>query len=85
AMIRLVGNALDPTDYTRVDDWIRRLKLWMNNGLEKLYLFPHEPGDVEAAKMGIYIIEQLNLHLRQNLRIPGIPGASSTGQISLFG
>lgn len=85
AMIRLVGNALDKTDYERADAWVDRLKLWVNNGLEKLYLFPHEPGDVEAAKMGTYLVEQLNLKLKQELRIPGIPDTSSSGQISLFG
>ncbi len=33
AFIRFVGNNLHPSDYTRVDDWVKRLKKWMNSGL----------------------------------------------------
>jgi uncharacterized protein YecE (DUF72 family) len=32
AFIRYVGNSLHPTDYTRVDEWISRMKGWLDKG-----------------------------------------------------
>jgi len=37
AFIRFVGNGLHPTDYTRVDAWVQRIKSWMENGIQKVY------------------------------------------------
>jgi uncharacterized protein YecE (DUF72 family) len=34
AFIRYVGNSLHPTDYTRVDAWIDRIKYWLDKGLQ---------------------------------------------------
>ncbi|MDB5010289.1 MAG: hypothetical protein JWQ06_1078, partial [Mucilaginibacter sp.] len=34
AFIRFVGNSLDPTDYTRVDEWVDRIKHWRELGLQ---------------------------------------------------
>ncbi len=28
AFIRFVGNSLHPTDYTRVDEWVKRIQQW---------------------------------------------------------
>lgn len=83
AMIRLVGNELDPTDFARADAWVERLSLWVDNGLENLYLFPHQPEDPQAADFGKYIIERLNQEFELGLAIPGIPQAPGN-QMSLF-
>ncbi|MEO0897946.1 MAG: DUF72 domain-containing protein [Bacteroidota bacterium] len=83
AMIRLVGNSLHPTDYNRFDQWLERLALWVDNGLEELYIFPHEPEDPKASDYGKYMIEGLNKEFGLGLTIPGIPDESA-GQMSLF-
>jgi len=35
--IRYVGNSLHASDYTRIDEWIKRMKYWLDKGLEELY------------------------------------------------
>ncbi|MEJ8804428.1 DUF72 domain-containing protein [Pontibacter sp. H249] len=60
AMVRFVGNGLHPTDYTRIDDWVQRLKVWFENGLRQLYFFVHEPDNTLAPELETYLVEQLN-------------------------
>lgn len=60
AMIRFVGNGLHPTDYTRIDAWVERLKVWIDNGLRQLYFFVHEPDNVASPALAAYFINQLN-------------------------
>ena len=83
AMIRLVGNGLVPTDYTRVDAWINRLEQWVAQGLKRVYLFMHEPDDTFAPDIGTYAIEQLNQRFSLDLPLPGIPKDSGP-QMTLF-
>ncbi|MEM6800924.1 MAG: DUF72 domain-containing protein [Bacteroidota bacterium] len=83
AMIRLVGNSLHPTDFERSDAWLERIQLWVENGLQKLYLFPHEPGDVMAMDLGAYWIEKLNQRFGLKLNTPGVPRQEGD-QMSLF-
>lgn len=60
AMVRFVGNGLHPTDYTRIDDWVQRLKTWFENGLRQLYFFVHEPDNTLAPELETYLVQQLN-------------------------
>ncbi|MEM7371612.1 MAG: DUF72 domain-containing protein [Bacteroidota bacterium] len=83
AMLRFVGNSLHPTDYTRWDAWMDRLAVWVDNGLETLYVFAHEPGDLLASQLGSHMIEKLNERFGLDLAIPGIKEEQG-GQMSLF-
>ena len=38
AFIRYVG-ANHESDYSRLDDWVKRIKAWRKEGLNELYLF----------------------------------------------
>ncbi|WP_299817974.1 DUF72 domain-containing protein [uncultured Pontibacter sp.] len=60
AMVRFVGNGLHPTDYTRIDAWVQRLKEWFDNGLRQLYFFVHEPDNTLAPELEAYLVQQLN-------------------------
>ncbi len=61
AFIRFIANEGHPSDHARADDWIRRLKTWMDAGLETLYLFIHSGGDNDVApELAAYWIRQLN-------------------------
>ena len=62
AFIRFVGNGLHPTDYTRVDDWVQRIKKWMESGIEKVYFFMHQHEEIHSPELCKYVIEQLNKH-----------------------
>ncbi|NEM96485.1 DUF72 domain-containing protein [Pontibacter burrus] len=70
AMIRFVGNGLHPTDYSRIDAWVQRLKLWFDSGLQQLYFFVHEPDNTLAPELAIYLIGQLNEVCGLNLKVP---------------
>lgn len=82
AMIRLVGNQLNPSDYTRSDAWLERIRLWIDHGLETLYVFPHQPSDRMASDLGDYLINTLNETSRQ--QISGSNGINLGGQLNLF-
>ena len=50
-LIRFVGNGLHPTDYSRVEDWARRLSDWFRQGLREVYFFCHEPDNLLAPDL----------------------------------
>lgn len=62
AFIRFEGNDLHPTDYTRVDAWIQRIKKWMETGLSRVYFFMHQNEEVHSPVLAKYAIQQFNKH-----------------------
>ncbi|WP_375443894.1 DUF72 domain-containing protein [uncultured Fibrella sp.] len=69
--LRFIANEGHPTDYTRTDEWIQRLKSWFDKGLQTAYLFVHGGGDNDTAPELIrYWVRQLNEHCGLNLREP---------------
>ncbi|MCC9167337.1 DUF72 domain-containing protein [Pontibacter harenae] len=70
AMVRFVGNGLHPTDYTRIDAWVERLKVWFDLGLQKLYFFVHEPDNTASPELATYLINKLNEVCEFDLRPP---------------
>lgn len=70
AFIRFVGNDLHPTDYTRIDAWAKRIKTWMDAGLQRLYFFLHENEEVHSPVIAKYAIQQFNRHCGTNLAEP---------------
>ncbi|HEX8357808.1 MAG TPA: DUF72 domain-containing protein [Segetibacter sp.] len=60
AFIRFVGNSLDPSDYLRIDDWVNRIKYWLDNGLEELYFFMHMHDEAYSPELSVYLIDKLN-------------------------
>lgn len=70
AFIRFVGNSLDPTDYTRIDDWVLRIKQWLNSGLEELYFFMHMHDEAFSPELSSYLIQKLNKECNLSLQDP---------------
>lgn len=68
--IRFVGNSLHPTDYTRIDDWVQRIKQWMKEGLQTCYFFMHQHEELHSPELIKYLIEQLNKHCGTELEPP---------------
>jgi uncharacterized protein YecE (DUF72 family) len=69
-ILRFVGNGLHPTDYTRTDEWVERLKTYFEQGLQTAYLFIHEPNNIKAPEMAAYWLQELNKKLKINLKSP---------------
>lgn len=70
AFIRFVGNELHPTDYTRIDDWVNRIKLWLDEGLQSLYFFIHQHNRALAPVLNKYLVEKLNAVCHLHLPVP---------------
>lgn len=61
AFVRFLGNNLHPTDYTRIDAWIIRIKHWLQQGLQELYFFMHHPEEEGAPELIDYMAQRLQL------------------------
>lgn len=84
-LVRFVGNNLHPTDFSRIDDWVNRLTNWFANGLRQVYFFTHEPDNLHAPDLAIYLLEKLEKAGGIETRGPKIIGQDSAGQqMSLF-
>lgn len=70
AFIRYVGNSLHPTDYTRTDTWIERMKYWLDKGLEELYFFMHMHDETYSPELTVYLVDKLNAACGLNLQKP---------------
>lgn len=69
AFIRYVG-ANHSSDYTRLDDWIERIKKWRKAGLQKLYFFVHQNLEKESPLLSAYFVEKMNKEFDLSLKIP---------------
>lgn len=69
AFIRFVGNGGTSlqSDKMRVDEWVQRLKIWLDSGLEKVYFFLHQHDEADTPVIADYTIEQFNRHLGSKL------------------
>jgi uncharacterized protein YecE (DUF72 family) len=70
AFIRFVGNRLHPSDYTRIDDWVQRIKKWTMNGLQTIYFFMHQPKDIDAPILLRYLIKEINKYCHTSIPLP---------------
>lgn len=83
-LIRFVGNALHPTDFSRTRAWAERLAYWAEKGLEEAYFFGHEPDNLLAPELAAFAVQTFCQHLpNAQLRgpTPEIPPAQ---QMTLF-
>ncbi len=74
AFIRFVGNGLHQTDYTRVDDWVKRMKTWIDQGIHALYFFMHQHEEIHSPELCKYVIEQMNLKCGTDIKVPVFVG-----------
>lgn len=81
--IRYVGNSLHPTDYTRIDAWIDRVKYWLDNGMEELYFFMHMHDEAYSPELTVYMVDKLNAATGLNLQKPVFVTMQQQG--NLFG
>lgn len=70
AFIRFVGNSLHPTDYSRIDEWVARIKQWRDMGLQSVWFFMHQHDERYSPELADYVVERINKELGMNLRRP---------------
>lgn len=58
--IRYVGNSLHPSDYTRIDAWIKRMKYWMESGMKEIYFFMHMHDEATSPELTVYLVDKMN-------------------------
>ena len=68
AFFRYVG--AHKSDYTRLDDWVERLKIWKELGIKEIDFFVHQNIEKESPLLSAYFIKKLNSELGYNLNIP---------------
>jgi uncharacterized protein YecE (DUF72 family) len=78
AFIRFVGNDLHPSDYVRVDEWIQRIKKWMDSGLRRVHFFMHQTEEVYSPELARYAILQFNKHCGTEIPEPEFIKPSDT-------
>lgn len=69
AFIRYVG-ANHKSDYSRLEEWVKRLKEWKDQGIKEINFFIHQNIEKESPLLSAYFIKQLNTELGCNLKIP---------------
>jgi hypothetical protein len=74
AFIRFVGNSLHPTDFPRCDEWVRRIKFWLDNGLRELYFFMHMHEEATSPELTVYLVDRLNKECGLELKKPEFVG-----------
>ena len=76
AFVRYVG-ANHASDYTRLDDWVERLKLWKEAGVKEIDFFVHQNIEEVSPLLSAYFIKQLNSELGCSLTVPKMGNASN--------
>ncbi len=79
AFIRYVGSN-HPSDFNRLDDWIKRIISWEKQGLKNLYFFVHQNHEKESPLLAAYFIKNLNAAIGTKIKIASLP---DNGQIGL--
>lgn len=77
--IRFVGNSLHSTDYTRIDEWVQRIKQWADQGLKTCYFFMHQHEELHSPELIKYLIEELNKYIDTGLQPPVLHNQGNSG------
>src|SRR6185437_9782103 len=78
AFVRYVG-ANHESDYSRLDDWLKRIVSWEEKGLERLYFFIHQNLEKASPLLSAHLIEKMNKKMGTKLTIP-VTQAPAKGQ-----
>ena len=83
-LIRFVGNNLHPTDFERIDQWVKRINTWLQSGVTQVYVFTHEPGNLLGPELALYLFKQIQTNCDAITRGPDLNQYKGGEQISLF-
>ncbi|WP_448103488.1 DUF72 domain-containing protein [Pedobacter panaciterrae] len=72
------GNHLE-VDFARIDDWVSRIKQWLDKGLQKAHFMINPIDELNTPELAWYAVDRFNKELNANLRpIRFIPPAEVT-------
>lgn len=77
AFIRYVG-ANHESDYTRLDEWVKRIAQWEKEGLQELYFFVHQNVELASPLLSAYFIKKLNKAIGTDLKVPTLATETPT-------
>lgn len=60
AFVRFVGNSLHASDFPRIDNWAKKIKKWLDAGIEEIYFFMHMHDEGLSPELSRYTVEKLN-------------------------
>jgi hypothetical protein len=63
-------NSLHATDYERMNDWVQRIKFWLDHGIQEIYFFMHMHDETYSPELTQYLTEQLNKICHLQLHVP---------------
>jgi len=72
-MVRFLGANLHPSDWVRLDQWVERITVWMQNGMREVFFMVHEPDNTFSPQAAQYLIHRLNESFREHhldIKIP---------------
>lgn len=81
AFIRYVGANDAKSDRKRLDEWVVRLKSWVEMGIEEIDFFVHQNQELESPLLAAEFIRKLNKALGTKLKVP----MTLDGQEGLYG
>lgn len=84
AMVRFVGNGLHPTDYERIDAWVDRINSWFEMGLHEIFFFTHEPDNILAPELALYLFEKIKNNSTIRVKGPALLDEQDGEQMTLF-
>ena len=76
--------ACTPPIFPRIDEWVDRLGEWYSNGLCSVYFFTHEPDNVLAPELAVYLAEKAKKIGSVKIRGPKLIEESRDKQMTLF-
>lgn len=66
--VRYVG-ANHPSDYSRLHEWVKRLKSWTEQGINKIAFFIHQNEEIESPALARYFIDKLTRKVDSSVSI----------------
>jgi uncharacterized protein YecE (DUF72 family) len=70
AFVRYVGANEPASDRSRLDDWVLRLKTWVELGIKDIHFFIHQNHELESPLLAAHFIRGLNEELGTSLKVP---------------
>jgi uncharacterized protein YecE (DUF72 family) len=70
AFIRFEGNGKDMilSDTKRIEEWVTRIKSWVEQGLKTVYFFLHQLDEADTPKLASITVDELNKQLDAGLQ-----------------
>ena len=69
-MLRFLANDLEPSAYSRTDEWCFKIKDWIDQGLRTIYIFVHTHDNIHVPELARYWVRKLNEVCGLNLEEP---------------